>query len=98
MTVPEAAVHLNNNAMFGKHEIGAPWEVASMQPKAISELMSQLANGQLRGGMLAPHTRHHPASGLSIDNIHNWLSGASFTVQRRPTLHRLGRKVDLFAS
>ena len=70
MTVPETAVHLNDNAMFRKHEIGTSREVASVEPEAIAEFMSQFANGQLRSGMLAPHTRHHSASGPTINDIH----------------------------
>lgn len=75
MPVPEATMNEDNRHVSGEDQVGLPGKPFRMQPVAQSCSMESLADQQLRSGIPAFNSRHIPAAGRGVVNVHQTSGG-----------------------
>lgn len=58
--MPEASVHEDNFASAREHKVWGAGEIAAMQPEAVAERVSGLADCYLRASVFPAHLPHEP--------------------------------------
>jgi hypothetical protein len=87
MAVPKAAMDKDNLAATGENEIGRSGQIATVQPEAITEPVSNLPDNKLWPRVPASDSAHHSGSGVRVDDVH--------TRSQRPTDPNRTKPVDL---
>ena len=67
--MPEAPVDKNADAVAWKNDVGMAWQIAAVQPEAVSHRMKHSANGQLGLCVLAANPAHQAAARLWTQSI-----------------------------
>ena len=67
--VPETSVDENHASAPRKHNIGFSWKLIVMQPKAVSQPMENLPNGDLRRSVFPFNLRHDGASFFASEHV-----------------------------
>ena len=70
MSMPEAPVHEDREAMASKYDVGTPGKVAAMKSKAESEAMQHAPDDQLGLCVARANSRHHATATLGINDVH----------------------------
>lgn len=70
MTVPKAAMNLNNRAMFRKHDIRLARQSRRVQPEAEPGCMESSAEQHLGLGILPPNAAHIEPALFRCEHIH----------------------------
>ena len=69
MPVPEAAMHKNDNAVFGKNDVRFAGQGFHVKSETEACRMKCAPDKNFRLGVRAPDCSHHAASGGLVDNI-----------------------------
>jgi len=69
MSMPEASVHEDDDAMPWQHEVWPSRKIAAVKPEAESKRMDEAADGEFRARVARSNPGHHPAAAFGIDDI-----------------------------
>lgn len=69
MPVPEAAVYEHDTPLAGQDNIGPAGNARNMKAEAKSGAKEVSPDDQLRSGICAPDSRHHPTPGYPVNDI-----------------------------
>lgn len=78
MTVPEAAMHPDQRAIFGEDQIGSARKITAMKPEPEAARMQALADDQLRLRVPPPDCSHVAAPGGGVMDISQLCAGPAF--------------------
>jgi hypothetical protein len=69
VSVPEAALNEDHDAMLRKDKVWSTVNLAGMKPEAETARVQCPPESQFGLGVISPDPRHHPGRGLLVDNI-----------------------------
>ena len=74
MSMPEASVNEDGDAVSGKHEVRATRQRAVMEAEAQSGRVQVAPDAHFRTSVLAPDACHHPGPCFAVDDVgHCWV-------------------------
>ena len=69
MSVPVAAVNLDDRVPLRQHDIGRARELRNVLAKPKTKAVKGTTNADFRPGILAANARHHPRTGRLVDDV-----------------------------